>query len=289
MRNKIFEFIALVLGSIIFALAVAWIASPVGLVTGGVSGIGIVIKELTKGAVPIFMTSFVLNIPLFVICTVQRGIKFIAKSSVAFLILTVALSVFESIPSPLDFEGDLILSTLSYGLLSGLGLGMVLRSGATSGGTDMLAAIIKHKRPGISISSLIAVIDAVIIVLGVFVFGLRISLYAIIALIISSRVIDLVLSGFENSKSVFIISDNCEEIARRISAELSRGTTGLDAVGMYTGQKKKMLMAVISSRELSKLRRIVSDCDRSAFVTVSNTHQVLGEGFGELFKSDSLG
>lgn len=285
MRNSLFETFIAIVGGVIFAFAVACLASPVGLVTGGVSGVGIVLKELTGGKLPIFVTSLVLNIPLFIICTVQRGVRFIAKSLVAFLTLTVALSVFENMPPPIDFEGDLVMSTLSYGILSGVGLGLVLRVGATSGGTDMLAAIIKRKKPSTPISALIAIIDAVIILLGTFVFGVRLSLYSIVALFISAKVIDLTLSGLGVAKTVFIISDECEEIAQRISTELERGVTGIDAVGMYTGKKRKMLFAVVSSREVATLRKIVGECDGRAFVTVSNAKQVLGEGFDQIFVS----
>ncbi len=287
MRNKNLETASAVAGGVIFALAVAWIASPSGLVTGGVSGIGIVVKQLA--GVPIFITSLILNIPLFIVCTVQRGLRFIAKSIAAFLTLTLALSVLENIPPPLDFEGDILLSALSYGILSGLGLGMVLKSGATSGGTDMLAAIIKRKKPSLSISRLIAVIDTAVVMTGVFVFGLRISLYAVFALFVSAKVIDLVLSGVGSDKSVFIVSDKSDEISARIFTELKRGVTGIEAVGMYTGEKRKMLFAVVSSRELFVLRKIVGECDCRAFVTVGDAKQVMGEGFDEIFvSSDSL-
>lgn len=282
MKNRAFEIFLSVFGGAVFALAVAWIASPAGLVTGGVSGIGIVLKEVTGGALPIFVTSLVLNIPLFVICTLQRGMGFISKSVVAFASVTVFLSLFENIPSPLGLAGDILLSSLSYGIVSGVGLGLVLRAGATSGGTDMLAAIIKHKSPGSSIASLIALIDTAVIALGIFVFGLRISLYAIVALFISARVIDAVLSGIGTSKALFIISSKSEEISKRISCELNRGVTSMDIVGVYTGEKRKMLFTVVSSRELASLRRIVSECDRKSFVTVSDAKEVLGEGFGDL-------
>ncbi|MBE6650793.1 MAG: YitT family protein [Ruminococcaceae bacterium] len=285
MKNRVFEIFLSISGGAVFALAVAWIASPAGLVTGGVSGVGIVLKEVTNGALPIFVTSFVLNVPLFIICTLQRGLSFISKSVIAFASVTVFLSLFENIPSPLGLENDILLSSLSYGLISGAGLGLVLRAGATSGGTDMLAAIIKHKSPETSISFLIVLIDIAVIALGVFVFGLRISLYAIAALFISARVIDTVLSGLGVSKAVFIVSDESEEISRHIGTELKRGVSCIDIVGMYTGEKRKMLFAVVSSRELAELRRIVGDCDKKAFVTVSDAKQVLGEGFGDLIGS----
>lgn len=289
MKNKILELSSALLGGMIFALSVAWIASPSGLVTGGVSGIGILLKELTNGRVPIFVTGIVLNIPLFIICTVQRGFGFILRSCVAFLTLTAALSVFENVSVPFDLQGDLTVSALLYGIISGIGLGLVLRAGATSGGTDMLAAILKKRKPTLSISALIAVIDTVIVLLGAFVFGLRISLYAIAALFVSAKTIDLVLSGLGSSKSVFIISEKSIDIANLISTQLCRGVTGMEAVGMYTGEKRKMLFTVVSSRELASLRRIVGVCDPKAFVTIGDAKQVLGEGFDEIFvSSDSF-
>ena len=287
MKNKTKETLMAMAGGTVFAVAVAWMASPAGLVTGGVSGIGILVKELTN--IPIFVTSTVLNVPLFIICTLQRGVSFITKSAIAFLTLTVALSVLEGIPSPIDLEGDMILSAGGYALLSGVGLGMVLRAGATSGGTDMFAAIIKYRRPSFSISTLIVITDAVIVLSGMAVFGIRISLYAVAALLLSAKIIDLVLSGTEDAKSVFIISDSSTTIAKKISTELQRGVTAIDAVGMYTHTKRQMLFTVVSSRELTALRKIISETDRKAFVTISRTSRVLGEGFDDVFvASDSF-
>lgn len=288
MKNKIFEILSVAVGGIVFAVAVAWVASPVGLVTGGVTGIGIIIKELTE-KIPIFITGLVLNIPLFVICTVQRGFRFIIKSTVAFLTLTLALSLIERIPTPFDFENDLLLSSISYGILSGIGLGLILRAGATSGGTDMLAAIIKKSRPALPISRLIAEIDIAIVLAGAFVFGLRISLYATLALFLSAKVMDITLSGIGSEKSVFIVSEKSREISNRIFTELKRGVTGIEAEGMYTGEKKKMLFLVVSSREIASVRRLVGEIDARAFIAISDAKEVLGEGFDNIFiSSDSL-
>ena len=288
MKNKIFEILSVAVGGIVFAIAVAWIASPVGLVTGGVTGIGIIIKELTE-KIPIFITGLVLNIPLFIVCTVQRGFRFIIKSTVAFITLTLALSLVERIPTPFNFENDLLLSSISYGILSGIGLGLILRAGATSGGTDMLAAIIKKSRPALPISRLIAVIDIGIVLTGAFVFGLRISLYATLALFLSAKVMDLTLSGIGSEKSVFIVSGKSREISNRIFAELKRGVTGIEAEGMYTGEKKKMLFLVVSSREIASVRRLVGEIDARAFIAISDAKEVLGEGFDDIFiSSDSL-
>ncbi len=289
MKKNLIDIMWIIVGSVIFAFSVAWISDPIGLVPGGVSGIGIILKAITNGVVPIFVTSFVLNLPLFVVCTIQRGFKFIAKSSIAFGAVTIALSVFESLPMPFGFEDDILVSSVLFGFISGIGLGMILRSGATSGGTDMLAAIIKFKKPSLPISKLIVIIDVIIIVVGTFVFGIRMSLYAVFAIIVSAKVIDVVLSGISTQKTVFVISEKSDLISKAIFEKLERGVTFIEATGAYTGKRRPMLMVVISTRELFILRQIVSDIDSSAFMTITETNQVFGEGFDEIFISADLG
>ncbi|MBE6700960.1 MAG: YitT family protein [Ruminococcaceae bacterium] len=289
MKKRIWEILFILSGSLIFSLSVVWVASPVGLVTGGVSGVGIVVKEVTGGLVPIFVTSFLLNVPLFVISLIQRGASFIAKSLFSFLVMTVFLALFEYFAPPFNFEGDLIISTLIYGVLAGVGLGLILRSGAVSGGTDMLASIIKYRHPHLPISRLIVIIDVVIIGVGAFVFGLRISVYAIVALVLSAKIIDLVISSGESAKAVFIVSVWSGEIASRIFTDLKRGATEIDGKGMYTGTVRKILFTVVSKNEIPRLREIVSEIDSAAFVTVTDTRQVLGKGFEKIaISKDSL-
>ena len=278
------NYLYIILGSFIFSLSVAWIASPLGLVSGGVSGIGIVVKEIT-GVIPVAVTSFVLNVPLFVISFIERGARFIAKSLFAFLSLTLFLGLLESIESPFT-SGDLFALSLVYGVLAGVGLGLVLRSGATSGGTDMLAAIIKRKKPHIKISLIILIIDIVIIFVGVFIFGITKGVYATISLVVSVKVIDIVISGISTSKAVFIITTKSECISQRVIKEIERGVTEIEGTGLYSGNTVKILFSVVSSRELSKLREIVGESDSNAFVTVSDAKEVLGLGFENLLKSD---
>lgn len=277
------NYLYILIGTFIFAFSIVWIASPLELVSGGVSGIGIVIKEIT-GVIPIALTSFILNVPLFVICFLQRGARFIAKSLFAFLSLTVFLGLFEAIRLPL-LSTDLLSGSLLYGVLAGVGLGLVLRSGATSGGSDMLATIIKKKNPHLKISILILIIDVVIIFVGVFLFGITKGVYATLSLFASVKVIEAVINGVNTSKAVFVVTLKPREISQRIMKELERGVTELDATGLYTGSRVKLLFSVVSSRELSRLREIVYESDGKAFVTVSDARQVLGQGFENLLPS----
>ena len=280
------NFLFILTGSFIFSVSVAWIASPLGLVSGGVSGVGIVVKEVT-GVIPIALTSFILNLPLFTISFIQRGWRFISKSILAFLSLTVFLWVLEGIKPPFDLEGDLLVGAFLFGALAGVGLGLVLRAGATSGGTDMLASIIKRKRPHLKISFLILVIDVLVIAMGVFLFGITRGVYATLSLVISVKVIDLTLSGISSAKTVFIMSEKSSEIASTVMNELKRGITGLRAKGFYTGEERTLLFSVVSAREISSLQRIVYDTDPDAFMTVNDAKRVLGEGFDSLINDEN--
>ncbi len=283
------NYLYLISGALLFSVSVAWVASPAGLVSGGVSGIGIVIKEIT-GVVPIALTSFVLNVPLFLISFFQRGFRFIAKSLFAFLLLTVLLAVFEAMPSPFSFGEDFLAAALVFGALSGVGLGFVLRAGATSGGTDMLAAIIKKKNPHLKMSQIILGVDVAVILLGIFLFGVRKGIYATLALIVATKIIDGVVNGFSTSKAVFILSDKDAEISRFIMDTLERGVTGIDARGLFTGSSKTLLFSVVSRGELAKIRKTVGEIDTDAFIFVTDAVEVLGKGFGNLVPSkDFLG
>lgn len=280
------NFSNILLGSLLFSVGVASVASPHGLVSGGVSGIGIVIKAVS-GSVPIALTSLILNVPLFLIGFLQRGLKFISKSLLSFLFLTAFIAICEALP-PIPIN-DLLAASLAYGVLVGIGLGLVLKSGATSGGTDMLASIIKKRRPHLKISSLILIIDALVILSGVFVFGVENGIYASLSLFVSAGVMDWVLGGAKLSKAVFIISKEYSSISRDIIKEVERGVTEVEIKGGYTGEKSVMLFAVVSPRQLSPLREIVTRYDKGAFVTVTDAREVLGEGFESLIlSSDTL-
>lgn len=279
------EFLFIVLGTTLMALGLTWFAAPLGLVTGGVTGVAIVVQELTKNAfgsgVPLFVTNLVLNLPLFLVSIHQRGFRFAKKSLYAVLSLSVMLWICERIPNPFDVGGDLLLASLLCGVLSGTGIGLVLKVSATTGGTDMLASIIKHRHAHFPIAKLMMLIDAAIIVSGVFVFGTVKTLYAVISVVIMSQMINSILAGLYFAKVAFILSEYPEEISKGIFSHLSRGNTGLAAKGMYTGRERQMLFVVVSRKEVSMLRNIVKQTDPNAFVIIADAREALGEGFAE--------
>ena len=270
--------ILMVVGTGLMALAIQCIYDPVGLVTGGFTGVAIIAKYVTKGAVPLWLTNLVLNVPLFLLAALIKGKKFVARTAVATVLLSAWLYV---IPLWDLAEGDYVLSAIFGGVICGVGMGMVLLARATTGGTDMLAALIQHKLRHYTIMQIICVIDGIIVAVGIYSFGVKAALYAIVAIYVTSKVSDTLMEGMKYSKAVFIVSDRYKEISDAIMTQMDRGVTGLDAVGMYSGDEKCMLYCVVSKKEIVVLKEIILKIDNNAFVIVTDAREVLGEGFLE--------
>ena len=270
--------ILMVVGTGLMALAIQCIYDPVGLVTGGFTGVAIIAKYVTKGAVPLWLTNLVLNVPLFLLAALIKGKKFVARTAVATVLLSAWLYV---IPLWNLAEGDYVLSAIFGGVICGVGMGMVLLARATTGGTDMLAALIQHKLRHYTIMQIICVIDGIIVAVGIYSFGVKAALYAIVAIYVTSKVSDTLMEGMKYSKAVFIVSDRYKEISDAIMTQMDRGVTGLDAVGMYSGDDKCMLYCVVSKKEIVVLKEIILKIDNNAFVIVTDAREVVGEGFLE--------
>ena len=272
-------------GSSLMALAITWFSASIDMVVGGAAGLAIIIRHFSRLAlpfeIPVFVSFVILNIPLFIIGAVQRGFGFVKKTGLAVIVVTGVQAVLEQFAVPFDLRDDLLINALIFGVLSGAGVGLVFGVQATTGGSDMLAAIIKHKFPRTSTAKTLLIIDAVIILAGMIVFGFRLSIYAIIAAFVASRVITYILEGLRFSKAAFVISAKHEEIAALISQKMGRGSTAWASLGMYTGNKVDMLFVVIGSKEAADLRSIVYETDPSAFVAIADVREVLGEGFVE--------
>ena len=270
--------ILMVVGTGLMALAIQCIYDPGGLVTGGFTGVAIIAKYVTKGAVPLWLTNLVLNVPLFLLAALIKGKKFVARTAVATVLLSAWLYV---IPLWNLAEGDYVLSAIFGGVICGVGMGMVLLARATTGGTDMLAALIQHKLRHYTIMQIICVIDGIIVAVGIYSFGVKAALYAIVAIYVTSKVSDTLMEGMKYSKAVFIVSDRYKEISDAIMTQMDRGVTGLDAVGMYSGDEKCMLYCVVSKKEIVVLKEIILKIDNNAFVIVTDAREVVGEGFLE--------
>ena len=252
------------------------------MVTGGVSGLAIVIKYFTSnvidGGVPIWFSNLVINIPLFIGAILLKGKKFVGKTLFATVCFTVALYV---VPSFNINYQDYLLAAVFGGVIGGVGLGLVFVTSATTGGTDLFGMIVQKYFKHYTVPQLLIVIDGAIVLTGAAVFGLNKALYAVIAVYINSKVMDSILEGLKFAKVAYIISDHYEEIAKEILYTMERGVTGISARGMYSNKEKQMLFCVVSKKEIAPVVEIVSSIDKKAFIIVSDAREVMGEGFIE--------
>jgi uncharacterized membrane-anchored protein YitT (DUF2179 family) len=276
------DYLFIFMGTGIMALAIQCIFEPIGLVTGGFSGIAIIIRKMTagivEGGVPLWLTNLALNVPVFIAALIIKGRKFLGRTVIGTVLLSFWLYV---IPQVDLTQGDYMLSSVFGGVITGIGIGFVLLAKATTGGTDMVSALIQKYVRHYSVVQILQVIDGMVVLAGLYVFGLKPALYAIVAIFITSKVSDALMEGMKYSKAAFIITDCYKEIADAIMTQLDRGLTGLDATGMYSGDKKTVLYCVVSKKEIVELKDIVAKIDPKAFVIVTDAREVFGEGFLE--------
>ena len=276
------DYLFIFMGTGIMALAIQCIFEPIGLVTGGFSGIAIIIRKMTagivEGGVPLWLTNLALNVPVFIAALIIKGRKFLGRTVIGTVLLSFWLYV---IPQVDLTQGDYMLSAVFGGVITGIGIGFVLLAKATTGGTDMVSALIQKYVRHYSVVQILQVIDGMVVLAGLDVFGLKPALYAIVAIFITSKVSDALMEGMKYSKAAFIITDYYKEIADAIMTQLDRGLTGLDATGMYSGDKKTVLYCVVSKKEIVELKDIVAKIDPKAFVIVTDAREVFGEGFLE--------
>ena len=276
------DYLFIFMGTGIMALAIQCIFEPIGLVTGGFSGIAIIIRKMTagivEGCVPLWLTNLALNVPVFIAALIIKGRKFLGRTVIGTVLLSFWLYV---IPQVDLTQGDYMLSAVFGGVITGIGIGFVLLAKATTGGTDMVSALIQKYVRHYSVVQILQVIDGMVVLAGLYVFGLKPALYAIVAIFITSKVSDALMEGMKYSKAAFIITDYYKEIADAIMTQLDRGLTGLDATGMYSGDKKTVLYCVVSKKEIVELKDIVAKIDPKAFVIVTDAREVFGEGFLE--------
>ena len=279
-RTVFLDYLQIVLGTFLMALSFAIFFLPRDIAPGGITGLATIIASFR--AINVGLLSFMINLPLFAAGWKVVSLRFAIRS---FLAMTL-LSVFIDILPHVDISGDMMLASVFGGIVEGVGLGLVVRGGATTGGTDMVAALIQSRMRHYSVVQIMQVMDAAIVIAGLYVFGLRSTLYAVVSIFVMTKVSDAFLEGFKNSKAALIITNHHEEVAQRLMDELDRGVTGMDAKGMYTQNYKCVLYCVVSRKEIVRLKEIVNDVDPEAFVIVSDVREVLGEGFMEYSSQD---
>ncbi len=283
------DYIWIVLGSLITEAAINLFLVPYKIAPGGLTGVATVIYYLSEKILPVGTIILILNVPLFIFGMKYIGGRFIVRTlfSTAFLSLSIDLSqpftnglIAKLAMEKLSTSPDYLLYSIFGGFFMGLGLGLVFKSGATTGGTDLAAKIIHHFAPGMTMGKILLLIDSAVIIFAAVSFNsFLLALYAILSLYISTKIIDVILEGVNYAKAVYIISNSSEDIAQSIMKELDRGVTALNGKGMYTGTDKHVLYCIIQREQLQILKALVKKIDPNAFIILSDVTEVLGEGF----------
>ena len=274
--------VLMAVGTGLMALGIQWFYDPAGLVTGGFTGIAIIVKLVSaapdQAGIPLWLTNLVLNIPVFLMAYRIKGKAFVVRTGFSTMLLSVWLYWIPAIDMT---QKDPMLASIFGGVISGVGIGCVLLAKSTTGGTDLAAVLMQSRLRHYSVVQIMQVIDGLIVLAGLYAFGLRSGLYAVIAIFTVSKVSDALMEGLNYSKAAFIVTDQYVQTANALMERLSRGVTGFYAKGMYSGNEKCILYCVVSKKEIVGLKEIVAEIDREAFVIVSDARVVLGEGFIE--------
>jgi uncharacterized membrane-anchored protein YitT (DUF2179 family) len=276
-RKELIDYVGILVGVTITALALVWLLIPNKIAAGGVSGLAIVFYYLWRW--PVSWSMLMLNIPLFLACLWTFGPRFGVKTLFGAAFISIMTQFWDSVINLLPLTKDPLLASLYGGVIAGVGMGIAFRFRGTTGGTDLAAQLV-NRFAGIPVGQGLLFCDSAVIILAGLVFrSAELALYAIITLFITSKVLDAVLEGFDYAKAAFIISECSEEIGRRILSDLKRGATGLFGRGLYSTVKKEVVLCVISRAEEFKLKELVYQIDPNAFVIITDVHEVLGEGF----------
>lgn len=279
------DYFLITLSDALYAFAFSWFYQPNAISVGGFTGISQVINFFLP-VLPIGITTLVLNIPLFAIATKVQGIKLLLSSLYSTVISSVFIDLLSGIHSfsPMD---DLLLAAAFGGVLAGVGVGMQLRVGATTGGTELAARLLKYKIRHISVGKLCFAVDIIVIIIYAFTFKkINNALYGIASMYIFSLSMDFVIYGGTHAKLAYIISPKSEEIKDKL-LEMNLGVTMVDSHGGWNGDEKQMIMCAFKRAQIAAIKKSVTNIDPTAFIIVCEAHEVLGEGFGK-YSPDEL-
>ncbi|MGG1679152.1 YitT family protein [Neobacillus sp. NRS-1170] len=273
-KKKIFQRILLItIGAILMAVGLEIFLVPNNVIDGGITGISIMLSYITDWKIGIFL--FILNIPFFFIGYKQIGKTFALSTLYGIIVLSIATTLLHPVPA---FTQDITLATVFGGVVLGIGVGIVIRYGGSLDGTEILAILFNNKLP-FSVGEIIMFFNLFILASAGFVFSWDRAMYSLIAYFVAYKTIDITITGLDESKSVWIISDNAKEIGDAILSRLGRGVTYINGEGAYSGDDKKVIFCVINRLEEAKLKEIVTENDHSAFLAVADIAEVRGGRF----------
>ena len=275
-NEQVIAYFQIFIGCVLGAAAYPLFLTPNHIAPGGLTGIAMVFNYLFNA--PVGTTSLLMNVPLFLIGFRAMGRVFVFRSLIAALLFSFMIDI---LPLPVA-SMDPLLGAVFGGVLLGVGLGLILRGGATTGGTDMAARMLHKKFQHISVGTILFAIDCVSVLMAGISIEVEYALYALICIYISDKVVDMVMTGVTHEKACYIISNHHEQIKQEIMIKLERGVTVLRAEGGWSRQDRPVLLCVLSAQEVGRVKAIVRTVDETAFVFISDAHEVLGEGFRKL-------
>ena len=283
MAQKVRSCGIITLGAVIYALAFDWFVAPNQIAMGGVTGLAQIVNALVP-VLPVGVLSILVNVPRFLAGWRLLGGRLLVSSLYAMAVSSLAMDVrawMHTFP-PMDP----ILATLYGGAGMGVGLGLVFSQGATTGGTDIIGKLLKLKFPWLPIGKLVMIPDMVVVILAAVVFGtVNAALYGLIQMYLLSKVMDMILYGWDTSRVAYIITDRWEETVQGL-LDMNRGVTLLQGKGAYTGAEKQVLLVAFRQREIVPIKRMLREIDPKAFFIVCDAHEILGEGFGDYQKEE---
>ena len=300
-KHPVMEYLAIAFGAAIMAIGVGVFLVDAKVVPGGVSGLAMAFHYLSGNKLPVGISMWILNVPLFIWGLRELGKNFAMRTFVGFSLNSVFIDLFRGDIPGLRFirlqdspaiqdllKNDFLFLILIGSVLLGLGLGIIFKFKGTTAGSDIVASIM-HKRFGIKPGQSIMFTDFFVITFAGIIIGMKnlspdkpalsLTLYALFLLFISSKIIDVIIDGFDYARAAYIISDKFDEISEAILNEMGRGVTAVNTRGVYKNVEREMLLTVVPLREVTKLVDIVKEVDPHAFVIIYNVHEVLGEGF----------
>lgn len=269
----VFRFLMLIVGAVITASGLELFLVPNNIVDGGIVGVSIIVSYLTQAPLGAFIVA--LNLPFMFVGYKHIGIHFVISSLIAIISLGISVTVLHSMP---QLTQDLLLAAIFGGVFVGIGVGIILRSGGSLDGTEIVA-ILTHKSKGYSIGEVVMFFNVFILGSSGLVFGWDRAMYSLIAYFVAFKTIDVVVDGLDESKSVTIISNKHEEISKAILTKLGRGVTHFYGKGGCSQEDKEILFCIVTRLELATLKSLIEEIDDSAFIAVEHVHEVLGGGF----------
>ena len=279
-REIMMAYAQIAIGSVIGAAAYPAFLIPNNIAPGGVTGVGTILNYLAGW--PVGITALILNIPLFLIGYRTMGKIFAFRSLVATVLFSILIDILPLQP----VSQDPLLGTLFGGVVMGIGLGLILRGGATTGGSDMIARMVHRRFNFITVGMFLFAVDFMVVLAAAVLIGGTEALYAMINIYVCGRVIDAVMVGFGGNKACFVMTDAWQKVTSRVLNEIERGCTLLEARGAYSGNSRPVVMCVMSRQEMTTLKRIVQEEDEKAFMIITEAHEALGEGFSWLDGKD---